>query len=197
MSYRSWESTHWFNDALCCRYTVVQLGKLQVPMQIDGTPVTAEWHWALGLFTDGQFQVFGAWRDEGPETAQRIAGDLYKRGLERVSALAADESLVAVVKAQHPKFCERSVAELAESGSASSRMRQAIRWTDTAAQHLQERMSRAAKKHAPFAEHAAAGDFLAQAFQRADRDLLWDYWGRAKPAPYGLSAAPRDLARAA
>ncbi|MFG6416872.1 transposase [Roseateles sp. DC23W] len=197
MSYRFWESIRWLNSALCCRYTVVQFGMLQLPMRIDGVRVTAEWHWALGLFTDGQFQVLGAWRDEGPDTGQRIAADLHNRGLERVSALAADESVVTAMKAQRPQFCERSVAELVASGSASSRMRQAIRWTDTAAQHLQGRLSRAAKRHGPFADHAGAGDFLAQAFQRADKDLLADYWYRAKPAPYGLSAAPRVLARAA
>jgi len=197
MSYFFWDSNRWFGSALCCRYTVVQFGKLRVPMRIDGALATAEWHWALGLFTDSEFQVLGAWRDEGPTTAQRIAADLEDRGLERVAVLAADESLVVAMKALHPKVCEGTVAELASSGAASSRMRQAIHWTDTAAQYLQERMSRAAKKHGPFADHAAAADFLAQAFQRADRDLLADYWGRATPAPYGLSAAPRVLARAA
>ncbi len=195
MSYFFWDSTDWFDGALCCRYTVVQFGKLRLPMRIDGLLTTAEWHWALGLFTDGQFQVFGAWRDEGPETAQRIAADLHDRGLERVHALAADESLVKAMKARHPRLCERTVADLVESGTASYRMRQAIRWTDAAAQRLQGRMSRAIKTNGPFADHAAAADFLAQAFQRADRNLLSDYWGRTKPAPYGVSAAPRILVR--
>jgi hypothetical protein len=197
MSYFFWDSAYWFGNPLCCRYTVVQFGKLQLPMRIDGVLSISEWHWALGLFTDGQFQVFGAWRDEGPETAQRIAADLHDRGLERVGALAAENRLVAAMKARHPKLCECIVAQLVETGAASYRMRQAIRWTDTAAQRLHERMSRAAKKHGPFADHAAAADFLAQTFQRADRDLLADYWDRAKPAPFGLSAAPRVLVRAA
>lgn len=197
MTYFFWDSTAWFGSTLCCRYTLVQFGKLRLPMRIDGVLTTAEWRWALGLFTDGQFQVFGAWRDEGPETPLRIAGDLHDRGLERVNALAADDDLVAAMKARHPRLCERTVSELVESGAASYRMRQAIRWTDDAAQRLQERMSSAAKKHGPFADHAAAADFLAQAFQRADRDLLAEYWGRAKPAPFGVSAAPRVLLRAA
>lgn len=197
MSYFFWDSAYWFGNPLCCRYTVVQFGKLRLPMRIDGVPHLTEWHWALGLFTDGQLQVFGAWHDEGPETPQRIAADLHDRGLDRVCALAADDSLVGAMKARHPKLCERTVSELVESGTVSYRMRQAIRWTDTAAQHLQERMSRAAKKYGPFADHAAAADFLAQAFQRADRDLLADYWERAKPAPYGVSAAPRVLVQAA
>ncbi|HEY9107162.1 MAG TPA: hypothetical protein VIN58_10835 [Roseateles sp.] len=196
MSYFFWDSSRWFNSALCCRYVVVQFGKLQVPMRIDNAVFTAEWHWALGLFTDGQFQVFGAWREEGAATAQRIAADLHDRGLERVSALAADDTLVSALKALRPKVCERTVAELVEAGATSSRMRHAIRWTDAAAQRLQERISRAAKNHGPFVDHDAAADFMAQAFQRADRDLLADYWGRAKPAPYGVSAAPALLARA-
>jgi len=197
MSYVFWDSTDWFDSALCCRYTLVQFGKLQLPMRIDGVLTSAEWHWALGLFTDGQFQVFGAWRDEGPETPQRIALDLHDRGLERVHALGADDGLLAAMKTLHPKLCERTVTELVESGAVSYRMRQAIRWTDDATQRLQERMSRAAKKYGPFADHAAAAEFLAQTFQRADRDLLADYWERAKPAPFGVSAAPRVLVGAA
>ncbi|HEY9109262.1 MAG TPA: hypothetical protein VIN58_21485 [Roseateles sp.] len=197
MSYFFWDSSDWFGSTLCCRYTVVQFGKLWLPMRIDGASTTAEWHWALGLFTDGQFQVFGAWRDEGPETVQRIADDLRDRGLERVHALAADAGVVAAMTARHPKLFERTVAELVESGAVSYRMRQAIRWTDVATQRLQERMSRLAKKYGPFADHATAADFLAQTFQRADRDLLADYWERAKPAPYGVSAAPRVLVGAA
>jgi hypothetical protein len=191
------ESSCWFNGALCCRYVAVQFDRLRVPTGTAGVPATVDWYWALGLFTDGQFQVLGAWRDEGPATPQRIAADLSDRGLERIKALAADDSLVAAMKALRPKFCEHTVAELAESGVLSARMRQAIRWTDTATQHLQGRLSRAAVKHGPFADHAAAADFIAQAFQRADRDLLADSCGRAKPAPFGLSAAPRVLARAA
>lgn len=197
MSYFFWDSTDWFDSALCCRYTVVQFSKLQVPMRVDGASTIVEWHWALGLFTDGQFQVFGAWRDEGPDTVQRIAADLHDRGLERVHALAADDSLAAAMRTRQSKLCERTVADLVESGAISYRMRQAIRWTDAATQRLQERMSRLVKKYGPFPDHAAAADFLAQAFQRADRDLLADHWERTKPAPYGVSAAPRVLARAA
>jgi hypothetical protein len=197
MTYFFRDFTRWFGSTLCSRYTAVQFGKLQLPMRIDRVPTTTEWHWALGLFTDGQFQVLGAWRDEGPETALRIAGDLHDRGLEQVRALAADECLVAAMKARHPKLCRRPVAELVESGAVSDRMRQAIRWTDTAAQRLQERVSRAAKKHGPFADHAAAADFLAQAFQRAGRALLVDNSERAHVAPYGVGAAPRVQARAA
>ncbi|MCE4557375.1 hypothetical protein [Pelomonas cellulosilytica] len=197
MSYFFWDSSDWFGSALCCRYTAVQFGKLWLPMRIKGASSAAEWHWALGLFTDGQFQVLGAWRDEGPETAQRIAENLHDRGLERVHALAADAGVAAAMKARDPKLCERTVAELRESGAISHRMRQAIRWTDAAAKRLQDRMSRAAKKCGPFAEHSAAADFLALTFQRADRDLLADYWERAKPAPYGVSSAPRVLVRAA
>ncbi|HEY0956264.1 MAG TPA: transposase [Roseateles sp.] len=196
MTYFFWDSTDWFGSTLCCRYTVVQFGKLQLPMRIDGVLTTAEWHWALGLFTDGQFDVLGAWCDEGPAMAQRIAADLHNRGLERVTALAADDGLIAAVRGLGIKVCEHAAAERASS-AASSRMQQAIRRTDTAAQHLQERMSRAVRKHGPFADEAEAADFIAQAFQRAERDLMTDYWGRAKPAPYGLVAAPRVLARAA
>jgi hypothetical protein len=197
MSYYFCEPTDWFDGPLCCRYTAVQFGKLQLPMRIDGASTIVEWHWALGLSTDGQFEVLGAWRDEGPKTAQRTAADLHDRGLERVNALAAEDGLAGAMKACHSRLCEHTVTDLVESGAASSCMRQAIRWTDAAAKRVQERMSRSARKYGPFADHAVAADFLAQAFQRADRDLLADYWERAKPAPFGVTAARRVLLRAA
>ncbi|NHN21591.1 hypothetical protein G6046_11690, partial [Bacillus amyloliquefaciens] len=57
MSYFFCESTRWFSGTLCCRYLVVRFGKLSVPMLKAGAPIAADWHWALGFFTDGQFEV--------------------------------------------------------------------------------------------------------------------------------------------
>ncbi|MCE4538528.1 transposase [Pelomonas sp. P7] len=197
MSYFFWKSTHWFSCALCCRYLVVRFDRLRIPMRNEGTAGTAEWHWALGLFTDGRFEVLGAWRDEGAATAQRIATDIHDRGVERIKALAGNDSLVAAMEGFRPKVCRSTVAELAECSAFGPRMRQAIRWTDAATQQLQNRMQRVIGNQPPFADDAAAAEFIAQAFQRADRDLLDDRWGRARPAPYGASASAAALAAAA
>ncbi len=194
MPYRFWDAARWFNGTLCCRYVVVQAGSLRVPTWNDGVMVASEWHWALGLFTDGRFEVLGAWRGGGAATAAQIAQDLHDRGIDRIKALAANGWQIAAMARFHPKMCRSSAAELAESGAFGPRMRRAIRWTDAAAQRLQARMQRAVQKQAPFTNAAAAADFIAQAFQRADRDLLDDRWDRARPAPYGASASAAALA---
>lgn len=193
MSYFFWESNRWFSCALCCRYLVVRFDRLRIPMRHEGPSSTVEWHWALGLFTDGRFEVLGAWRDEGAATPQRIAGVLHDRGIERIKALAGDDNLMAAMGGFRPKVCRSTVAELAECRAFGPRMRQAIRWTDSAAQRLQDRMQRVARNQFPFADDAAAADFIARAFQRADRDLLDDRWDRIWPAPYGAIASAAAL----
>ena len=140
MSYFFSESPRWFIGTLCCRYLVVRFGKLRVPMLNAGAPVAADWHWALGFFTDGQFEVLGAWQDEGAMTAQRIAVDLHVRGIERVKAVAAEGAVVEAMGALRPEVSATTTAELAESGAFGPRMRRAIRWTDAAGSHLQGRM---------------------------------------------------------
>lgn len=194
MSYFFWKSTQWFSGTLCCRYLVVRFDRLHIPMRHEGATTAAEWQWALGLFTDGQFEVLGAWRDEGAATPQRIAADLRNRGIERIKALAGDDSLAAAMGCFLPRISGQSMAELTECGALGPRMRQAIRWTEVTAQRLQARMQRVVRNQPPFADDAAAADFIAQAFQRVDRDLLDDRWGRAQPAPYGASASAAALA---
>lgn len=197
MAYFFCESPRWFSGPLCCRYLVARFSKLSVPMIEEGAPVPAEWHWALGFFADGQFEALGAWQGEGEGTAQRIARDLHDRGIERIKAIAAEDRLLEAMAGLRPKVCRNTTAQLVEFGSLGSRMRRAVRWTDVAGQHLQARLSRVARRQAPFADPAAAADFIAQAFQRADRDLLRDRWDRKHPAPFGQGAFIAAMAIAA
>lgn len=188
MSYFFWETSRWFRGALCCRYLAIRFDRFRIPMRSDGAVSTAEWHWALGFFTDGQCQVLGAWQDEGRGTAQRIASDLHDRGIERVNAIAAQDDLTMAMTCLRPKVCRNTPEELIESGVFGPRMLRVIRWTDVAGQHLQGRMSRAAKRQTPLVDAAAAADFVARHFQRADRALLHDMWERKKPMRYGQAA---------
>ncbi|MBV8037243.1 hypothetical protein [Roseateles sp.] len=197
MSYFFWESNRWLSNPLCCRYLVVRFGRLRVPMRHEGSAGAADWHWALGLFTDGWLEVLGTWRDEGAVTSQRIAADLHDRGIERIKALAGEDSLAVAMDRFRPRASRQGMAELAECGAFGPRMRQAIRWTDAAAQRLQARMQRVAGNPPPLPDDAAAADFLARAFQRADRDLLYDRWDRKRPAPFGQGAFVAALAGAA
>lgn len=188
MAYFFCDSTRWYSGTLCCRYLVARFGKLSLPMLKEGAALAADWHWALGFFTDGQFEVLGAWQDEGEGTAQRIAMDLHDRGIERIKAIAAEDRLLEAMAGLRPKVCRNTTAELAESGSLGYRMRRAARWTESAGQRLQARMSGVARRQAPFADLAAVADFIAWAFQRADRDLLQDCWDRTQQAPFGQRA---------
>ncbi|HEY0955490.1 MAG TPA: transposase [Roseateles sp.] len=197
MSYFFWESGRWFSGALCRRYLVVRFDTLRVPTRHQESIADVQWHWAIGLFTDGQFEVLGAWRDEGAATPRRIATDLHHRGVERIKALAGADGLTAAMGCFRPQACRRSTAELTEASALGPRMRQAVHWTDTAAQRLQDRMQRVVRNHGPFDDDAAAADVIAQAFQRTDRDLLHDRWDRKHPAPYGQGAFVASLAAAA
>ncbi len=186
-----WSTSKWFGGALCCRYLVVRFGRIRVPMLKDGSAAASEWHWALGFFTDGQFEVLGAWQDEGEGTAQRIATDLYDRGIERVSAVAAEDGLLQAIGALRPQLCRNTTSELLASGALGPRMSRVVQWTEVAGQHLQGRMSRRTKREGPFVDDVAAADFIAQAFQRVARDLLEDRWerlGRKRSALFGQDA---------
>ncbi|MBV8036216.1 hypothetical protein [Roseateles sp.] len=178
MSHFFWKTSDWFSRSLCCRYLVVRFGKLSLPTLKDGFVEAAVWHWAIGFFRDGQFEVLGAWRDEGEGTALRIATNLHDRGIERLNAAAAEDGLLGAIRGLHPKVCRNTTAELVASDILGPRMRRAVRWTEVAGQRLQSRMSGAAKRAGPFADEAAAADFIAKAFQRLNRDLLEDRWER-------------------
>ncbi|MCE4555457.1 transposase [Roseateles cellulosilyticus] len=191
------DSSRWFRRPLCCRYLAVRFDRLRLPMVRGGLVADADWHWAVGFITDGQFEVLGAWRNESVETPQRVAQDLRDRGIERIKALAGDAPLVAAIEGFRSKACRQSMTELAESGVFGPRMLRAIRWTDAAAQRVQCRVQRAARSCGPLADDDAAADFIAQAFQRADRDLLHDRLDRRGLAPYGQGAFVDSLARAA
>lgn len=197
MPYFFWNSASWLDGALCRRYLVGTFNRIRVSILSGGSLDDSEWHWALGLFTDGQFQVVGAWRAEGAATAGRIAADLHDRGIERIDAVVADGGLVAALQGLNRNVCARTASELAVTGSVSPRMRKAVIWTDAAAQRVQTIISRALKRHGPFVDHDAVADFLAQALQCAERDLLRHCGRSTRPALSGASAAPSMLARAA
>lgn len=193
MSSHFMNTARWFSGALCCRYLVVRFDRLSVPRAEGGG--AAEWHWALGLFRDGEFEVLGAWREEGVLTPQRVAADLYERGLERVAAVVGCSSVVGGMARFCPKACGPA-DELAGSAALGARMRRCVRWSESAGARLQARMQRAVRTRRPIGDEAA-GEFMALAFQRADRDLLRDRWDRRCPAPYGRDAFVASLARAA
>ncbi|MCE4554022.1 transposase [Pelomonas cellulosilytica] len=199
MPYFFWTTGDWFSAVLCCRYLFVRLDKLRMPMLRVGAVRYEEWHWALGFFTDGQFQVLGAWPDEGEGTAQRIAKDLHDRGVERVHAVAAEDSLLQALEALLPKVCSNTTAQLLEPDVLDSRMHGPVRWTEVAWPHLQGRVSRAAKREGPFADRGAAADFLSKAFQRVSHDLLDDRyvgWNK-RSARFGQDAFTAYRGRAA
>jgi len=84
MSYFFWESNRWLGNPLCCRYLgVVRFGRQCVPMRHEESASAAQWHWALGLFTDGWLEVLGA------VTPQRIAAGLHGLGIKRIKSLRA------------------------------------------------------------------------------------------------------------
>ncbi|MGM9484217.1 hypothetical protein ACS5PN_23690 [Roseateles sp. NT4] len=188
MSFPCWESTRRFNYPLCRRYTVVRFGWLGIPTRNDCAADTHGWHWALGSCADGQSEVLGAWRDEGPATSLLIAADFHDRGLERVDLFVGDDRLVAAMR----RFCTAAVGRLASTAS-SRRMRQTAHVTDAVAQLLQERLLRLAPNRRTFGDAAAEATFIERALQRVGREFLDVRWSSIGQTPYGVAAPTAAL----
>ena len=197
MTYFFLDTNQWFNGPLCCRYLVVRFDKVRLPTREGRAAEDSDWYWALGFFTDGHVRVLGAWRDDGAGTPERIAAELLERGIERIGAIAAEAAIVNAMAGLRAKAGTSSATGLVESGTFGPRMQRAIRWTDAVGRHLQARMGRVVKRQAPFEDRIAASDFIAQAMQRAERDLLLDRWDGSRPAPCGQAAFVASLASTA
>lgn len=159
------------SKALCCRYLVVHLSKVGVPAVGGQASRSSGWYSALGLASDGGFEVLGLWRGEGDELPQRIAADLNVRGVERIDALLADGGVSDALARFRPRLiCAVGEGALGAGGLAPH-LQSAVLRTEAAAQWLQARLQRSVLRHGPFESDAVAADFIAAALTRAERAL--------------------------
>lgn len=166
-----WRSKLQFGPALCCGYAAACFCALRVPLGEGRRVGGLSWQWALGLASDGGFEVLGLWRGEGDELPRRIAADLNARGVERIDVLLADGGLSDVLAWFRPRLiCAAGEGPL-DAGGLAPHLQSAILRTGAAAQWLQARLQRSVLRHGPFESDAVAADFIAAALTRAERAL--------------------------
>lgn len=172
MSSYSMNTACWFSRALACRYLVVRFDRMRVPTSVEGARGASEWHWALGLFADREFEVLGAWRDEGPRTPELMAADLHERGMEQIQSVVGAADVVAAMERFRPRCRAQSTAELVDSGAVGRGTARRLRNTDSLMARLQTSLESDAEEHGSFGDDAAVAEFLAEGFAQADRDVL-------------------------
>ncbi|MBV8037414.1 hypothetical protein [Roseateles sp.] len=197
MAHRIWDSATWLAAPLCIRYLVAHFGALDVPTVGAAASGSDRWHWAIGFHAEGEFELLGAWRDEGTGTPQRIASDLQERGIERLRAVAAEGALTAHMAGVRPLVCRRTLSELEACGVFGGRTRRVIRWTGQASQAANKRLAALIKRHGPVADAAEGTEVVATSLQRVQLELFDGWRRRGGRTPYGAQATSEFLSAAA
>jgi len=186
----------WRSIPLCCRYSLVRIERLPVHSEkIDVAPIGSVL-WALGVLSDGQHEVLGAWSVPEPSTIEwtGVFEDLRTRGVERIGAVVSGECSVDTVAlrdaypsaaslgaqpAATPANCTNS-ASAQRVVAAGARPRQPgkvlryqrmVQATDDAVRRLRTSAALAIARHKPFGELEAAQSFVIEKLRLAERKL--------------------------
>lgn len=169
---RSQHSDDWLSRPLCCSYAFAEFRTLRLPVRDGDAVKDIHWRWALGLFKQDEYEVLGAWPAQ--VVPALVAQDLQERGIEHIKAIAAEGGADFV--SQYPDAAPwpsvNGIPDAQPRGAArvfGPRRRAALQSAAATARRLQTSITRAIKRRAPFANEAAAADFLALALQDADR----------------------------
>jgi len=171
-------SDRWVSDAswrsrpLCCRYALVEFKTLDLPIDGGDAVRHVPWCWALGLFTQDQYEVLGAWPAQA--SSAEVGHDLHQRGIEQIKAITASDGTEC---SEHfpgavtlPRAFESEAAGTpTRAGVFGPRRVAALKSAATTADRLQRRVANAIQRRAPFADEAEAVAFLLHALEKADR----------------------------
>lgn len=157
---------------LCSRYAFAEFKILVLPVNDDGAVRDVAWRWALGLYKPGAYELLGAWPSQASH--EYVSCNLHERGVERIDAIADDygihrRSRFARAVIWPPKVASEEVGASRALHAFSRRQLAAVQSTGAVASQLQSCLARAIRRHGPFADEAAAADFLVQRLQRADQ----------------------------
>jgi hypothetical protein len=162
----------WLCRALCRRYAFAEFNAVRLPVREGDAVRKVSWHWALGLFKPGEYEILGAWPSDAA-TAGHVGQDLHERGVERIGAVAGEDSAdLAVRYPGATTWSQDSDTVDASQGAPtnpSPHRHAALRSAADTAERLQTRLAQAIKSRAPFADEDSAAAFLAQQLQKADR----------------------------
>jgi hypothetical protein len=191
--YLSGSNAAWRSIPLCCRYSLVRFERLPVRSgKVDVAPFGTVL-WALGVLSDGQYEVLGAWPATEPSKKEwaGVFEDLRGRGVECIGAVVAgklDLDTAALRKAYPGATCfgvlpaatpvSRAETDLSQRavavGSPSrpsgrvSRHQRMVRASDDAVCRLQASAARAMTRHGQFSTFEAALSFANDKLRQAE-----------------------------
>lgn len=143
---------------LCRSYVIARFATQPVQVQAGDTNRDLALTWSVGVLGDGQQEVLGVWQ-HGTRCSpnwDEIFAELQRRGVERI-AFVADADLQAA-RRTFPQVRPTSDTAL-DDHSVSGRTKATVRRTEIAVRPLQERLSRALAKAAPFKSREALKAF--------------------------------------
>jgi transposase-like protein len=165
---------------LCCRYLLLHVEAVSMPVRESGALNDQTVRWALGVLANGEYEALGAWpKSESHASAwHEVFEDLQVRGVEKVRFIASSE-----------RGAERAEGGMAPSGATV---------LPSTGQMLRQSLAKTAPRHRRLASDAlrairAAG--TVQAARAAVTDLEASPWGAMYPAEMvRWRAAVEDLA---
>lgn len=84
----------WHSLPLCCRYLLLQVVAVAVPVREEGF-VRHQMHWGRGVLADGQCELVGAWVEptSGAMLWQAFFASLKVRGVDQIRFVAGNEPM--------------------------------------------------------------------------------------------------------
>jgi hypothetical protein len=184
----------WQSIPLCRRYCLVRFETLSVQTSKDGVASSGTVLWAIGFLSGTEHEVLGAWPVSESTTTRwgEVFADLQLRGVEWIgsvvgveptmgaAALPREDSRAVSLGTAQPAACLR--AEVSRRwGAADPRcrtpMRESLRQqivpaSESAAQRMQSRASKAIARHGAFSNLEEACSFVSGDLRRAERRLV-------------------------
>lgn len=172
-------------EGLCRSYVCAVFDVLALQIQSGAGVHATRLLWAVGVLSNYSPHYLGAWHVNDPKDAwwRAIASDLQDRGVERLRIVIGPDP-VEIHAAMAPRYRYNAVLPVSgtlahlEIESTLSSHREYVERALEAFSSLSPRLKRAAARHGPFANTAAAAALLRRS---ADRRIARDWPERSAP----------------
>ncbi|KQV52874.1 hypothetical protein ASC95_08735 [Pelomonas sp. Root1217] len=181
-------------EVLCRSYVCAVFEVLEFHIQSDAGVQATQLFWAVGVLADHKSHYLGAWHVQDPKDAgwRAIVSDLQDRGVERLRIVIGPDP-VEIRATMAP--CYRDCAVLPASAALAHPLiestlaghRQYVERALEVANSLSLHLKRAADRHGPFADVAAAAALLRLS---ADRCICRDGLDPSVPVHVWRSTEP-------
>jgi hypothetical protein len=158
---------------LCRRHLLVLFDALPVRVKQEGGEASDRAIlWALGVLTDGQHEVMGAWAEECGPLWPNVLADLVVRGAEQVKLFVSADSdaLRSALEGAYPNATVLPAGtEVSAFDALSPRPRRALHASYDTVRQLRFHADRAIGRHGCFASLSSASAFVIDVLARAER----------------------------